>query len=640
MRRLVPRTRAGLGRALTASALGTALAVGLLALGQAPATAADGAIDYVEPTSEGLQVLVSVPPETKVDLDGVTVTVGGASAPAEAVAAATQTLVRRTAVLVIDTSRSMRGDRFRAAKQAARTYLASVPDDVYVGIVSFADEVVPLLQPTQDRAEARALVGDLSLSRRTRLYDGVLAGVEMAGSEGQRSLLVLSDGADTSRTAVAEAVAAVSSGGVLLDVVALEQEGPDVAALRSLATAGAGAVISADSAALAEAFSAEADVLATQVLVTAQVPGSVDSEMAQLTVTLPSSDGDITTSAFTTVRGPVLPTMAAPDRSWAPPAWVMYGGIGAIALGLVALLALAVPASDRTPTAYDRVTAYTAASGPAGAGKPEAEAPLNQARDAVQGVLNRNRSLDERITLRLEGAGSQLKSSEWVLVQAAIFLGAGAFGLLLGQGDLIVGIIFLALGLVLPWVYLGFRRSRRRKAFNAALPDTLSLISGSLAAGMSLGQSVDTIVREGAEPVAGEFRRVLVETRLGVPLEVALDGVAERFESKDFEWVVMAIRIQRQVGGNLAELLDTVGATMREREYLRRQVNALAAEGKLSAIVLSVLPPGFLLYLLVAQRDYVMPLFTDPRGLLMLIGATFWLLVGVFWMSKLVKVEV
>ena len=126
-------------------------------------------------------------------------------------------------------------------------------------------------------------------------------------------------------------------------------------------------------------------------------------------------------------------------------------------------------------------------------------------------------------------------------------------------------------------------------------------MSGSLAAGLSLTQSVDTIVREGSEPVASEFKRVLVETRLGVPLEIALEGVAERFESKDFDWVVMAINIQRQVGGNLAELLDTVAATMREREYLRRQVASLSAEGRLSAWVLSVLPPGFLLYLLLAQ---------------------------------------
>src|SRR5690606_36087803 len=119
-------------------------------------------------------------------------------------------------------------------------------------------------------------------------------------------------------------------------------------------------------------------------------------------------------------------------------------------------------------------------------------------------------------------------------------------------------------------------------------------------AGLSLAQSMDTVVREGGEPVSGEFKRVLVETRLGVPLEDALEGVAERFESKDFEWVVMAIRIQREVGGNLAELLDTVAATMREREYIRRQVNALAAEGNLSAGVLAVLPPAFLLYLAVA----------------------------------------
>ena len=165
-------------------------------------------------------------------------------------------------------------------------------------------------------------------------------------------------------------------------------------------------------------------------------------------------------------------------------------------------------------------------------------------------------------------------------------------------------------------------------------------MSGSLAAGLSLAQSIDTIVREGNEPVASEFRRVLVETRLGISLDDALEGVAERFESKDFAWVVMAIRIQRQVGGNLAELLDTVAATMREREYMRRQVAALAAEGKLSAWVLGGLPPAFMAYLLVAKREYVMPMFTEPMGWVMLAGAGLILGVGAFWMSRLVKVEV
>ena len=260
--------------------------------------------------------------------------------------------------------------------------------------------------------------------------------------------------------------------------------------------------------------------------------------------------------------------------------------------------------------------------------------------ETAEKVLRANKNLETRIAERLDGAGNPFKPAEWVLVHLAVFLGMGALGMLLGGGSLVLGIVFLALGAVLPWFYLGFKRSRRRKAFERGLPDTLQLMSGSLAAGLSLAQSVDTIVREGQEPIATEFRRVLVETRLGISLDDALEGVAQRFDSKDFSWVVMAIRIQRQVGGNLAELLDTVSATMREREYMRRQVAALAAEGKLSAWVLGALPPGFMLFLLVSKGDYIKPMFTEPMGLMMLAGAAMLLGVGAFWMSRLVKVEV
>ena len=161
-----------------------------------------------------------------------------------------------------------------------------------------------------------------------------------------------------------------------------------------------------------------------------------------------------------------------------------------------------------------------------------------------------------------------------------------------------------------------------------------------MSAGLSLAQSIDTIVREGVEPISSEFRRVLVEARLGVSLETSLDGVAERFESKDFAWVVMAINIQRRVGGNLAELLETVAHTIREREYMRRQVSALAAEGKLSAFVLGGLPPLFLIYLVLTKWDYVEVLFTRPLGWLMLAGGALILGIGGFWMSRIIKVEV
>jgi tight adherence protein B len=326
--------------------------------------------------------------------------------------------------------------------------------------------------------------------------------------------------------------------------------------------------------------------------------------------------------------------------------WVMYAGLGALGLGLLVLLLLAVP-KQRMLTTEERVAQYAAraASGqpgsPQGLNSPSSQdSALESAKSAAAAMLKRNQSLEAKIAQRLEGAGSKWRPAEWLLMHAGIFVLSSIVGLMLGGGDVITGLIFMALGALGPWIYLGFRRNRRKKKFERALPDTLQLMSGSLAAGLSLAQSVDTIVRDGTEPVASEFRKVLVETRLGLSLETALQGVADRFQSKDFEWVVMAINIQRQVGGNLAELLNTVAATIREREYMRRQVAALAAEGKLSAMVLGGLPPGFMLYLLLANRTYVIVLFTTPMGLGMLGVGLVMLSVGIFWMSRIVKVEV
>jgi len=333
---------------------------------------------------------------------------------------------------------------------------------------------------------------------------------------------------------------------------------------------------------------------------------------------------------------------------WAAPvgSGLLYAGLGAMGLGLLVLLVLAVP-GERKMTTAERVVQYAARAGtgtPASAplaapSRPEGAA-LESAKTAAANMLKRNRGLETRIAQRLEGAGSSWRPAEWLLLHSGIFVVSSIVGLLLGGGNLLIGLIFMVLGAIGPWFYLGFRRKRRKKKFERSLPDTLQLMSGSLAAGLSLAQSVDTIVREASEPIASEFRKVLVETRLGLSLETALQGVADRFQSKDFDWVVMAINIQRQVGGNLAELLNTVAATMREREYMRRQVAALAAEGKLSAMVLGGLPPAFMLYLLVANHSYVIVLFTRALGIAMLVGGAMLLSVGIFWMSRIVKVEV
>ena len=212
--------------------------------------------------------------------------------------------------------------------------------------------------------------------------------------------------------------------------------------------------------------------------------------------------------------------------------------------------------------------------------------------------------------------------------------------LLISGGKIFPTLLGLLIGLALPWAYLNMKESKRTTAFLAQLPDTLQLVAGSLSAGYSMPQAMDTVVREGQQPITGEFNRALVEARLGVPIEDAMDGVAERMKSKDFAWVVMAIRIQREVGGNLAELLTTVAATLRERERLRRQVQVLSAEGRLSAWILGLLPVVFGLYLSVARPEYLKPLVSEPLGWLLLGFGFVLLVVGALWLRKAVKVEV
>ncbi|HQR27742.1 MAG TPA: type II secretion system F family protein [Nocardioides sp.] len=622
-----------------------------LVLGVAPAQAAEdsASITHVKPTREGLQILVSLPVGAQVDLSGVTVTVDGKEAEASAAPADSSGTIRRTTVLAIDTSRSMAGERFAAAQTAAETFLDTVPDDVYVGITTFAGEVTPALAPTLDRDQARSVIEGLTLSRQTRLYDGVIAAAKMAGSEGQRNVLVLSDGADTSATPLTDATSAIKDGELLVDVVALDQSSKGLVPLESLAEAGSGQVISADPAALEQAFTDEADALARQIVVTTTVPEGVTADEGDVTVALPVGDTSLTASAFVPLQkqAPAAQDTVATPQASDPltlPGWAMYVGVGLLGLGLVTIFTMLVPAPARTEMSPDeRVSKYAAMTGGSHRvddSPNERDAVVAQAKKAATQMLKRNKSLEARIASRLEGAGSELKPAEWLLLHTSILLTAGLLGMLIGGGALLVGLLFAAGGLFLPWAWLGFRKGRRLKAFNASLPDTLQLLAGSLQAGLSLQQSVDTIVREGNEPISSEFKRVLVETRLGVSLEDALEGITERFESKDFAWIVMAIKIQRQVGGNLAELLNTVAATIREREYMRRQVAALAAEGKMSAYVIGGLPPAFLIYLLMVNRDYVMPMFTDPKGWLMLAGGALLLGVGIFWMSRLVKVEV
>jgi tight adherence protein B len=254
-------------------------------------------------------------------------------------------------------------------------------------------------------------------------------------------------------------------------------------------------------------------------------------------------------------------------------------------------------------------------------------------------TLVRRGNLEETFLDRLEAAGLNLRVAEFVLISLGSAFLLPLLALILTR-NFLISVIAVLVGVVGPFLYLSIKAARRQAKFEEQLPSTLQLLAGALQAGHSLQQAADTVVHEAADPIAGEFQRVLTEARLGRPLEDAFDAMAKRTRSVDFGWTVMAIRLQRQVGGNLAEVLSTVAQTIRERYSLKRQVRALSAEGRLSSLILSVLPVLIFIGLLLLNPTFLAPLYTTAAGVAMLAGAAVLMIVGVFWLKKITEIKV
>lgn len=256
------------------------------------------------------------------------------------------------------------------------------------------------------------------------------------------------------------------------------------------------------------------------------------------------------------------------------------------------------------------------------------------AEDAAErrGLLNAFTAMLEQADLPVT-AGEALTGAFIVAV-----LGGGIAGL--ATASAVTGIFAT---LLLGAVVIGGMRlvaDRERHKFENQLPDTLNLISSSLRAGYSLLQAVEAVSQEASEPTAREFRRTVTEIRLGQTVPQALQGIAARMGSIDFDWAVMAIDIQREVGGNLAEVLQTAAETMMYRNRLRRDIKALTAEGRISAIVLAAMPFLLFGFLWSSNRDYLQPLLDATVGRVAIGGALGLLAVGVLWLRKIVNIKV
>ena len=248
------------------------------------------------------------------------------------------------------------------------------------------------------------------------------------------------------------------------------------------------------------------------------------------------------------------------------------------------------------------------------------------------------RGVTNMIESALEQANVPMKAGEAII--AAILASLLGFVLVSALTQSFVwGLVTAAVLSLGSLMFVNNVASRQRKKFEAQLPDTLNLIATSLRAGYSLLQALEAVGQESPDPTRREFGRAIAEIRLGKPIDKSLDDIAARMESRDFEWAVLAIEIQREVGGNLAEVLQTTAETMIQRNRLRREMKALTAEGRLSAIVLSLLPVGVFIFISLSNPSYMEPLLSSTIGLVILGGGILSIGIGVVWMQKIVKVE-
>jgi tight adherence protein B len=256
--------------------------------------------------------------------------------------------------------------------------------------------------------------------------------------------------------------------------------------------------------------------------------------------------------------------------------------------------------------------------------------------DALERFLAaRNLKLYNRESLEL--AGLKLSQADYLVL---VFAGAcvAALAGTIVAGPLLAIPLFLAVP-VAGQMVLKFLIGKRRAQFDEQLTDTIQLLTGSLRAGHSILRAIDATAAEAASPTAEEMRRVVTETSLGKDLLASLNAIADRMNNEDFIWIAQAIQINREVGGNLAEVLDQVNATIRERAEIKGQIKALAAEGKFSAYILLALPFGLVMVMMVMSPGYMDPLLTEPLGWVLMGVSAVLMTIGTLWLRKIVDLK-
>ena len=544
-------------------------------------------------------------------------------------------------VLALDASRSMRGEAIQDAVGAARAFAERRPPNQHIGIVAFNRRTSVLLPlTTDDDAIAKALAKPPPLAAGTHLYDGVDSALAMfeQSDVSVATIIVLSDGADTGSKTSAAAVAAEARK-ARIRVFAVGVRSPQFmsAPLRRLGSGTSGAYAEANSTGdLARVYEQLGTQLASEYILRYR-SSARPNERVRVAVRVKGVNG-LAVSGYTvpaTSSEPGGPYhSSALNRVLQSPLTMIVVALMIAGLFAFTVFSLVRP---RRRTLRARMAEFVSLH------TPRTESGDADGRITSRVLVGAERSLDKT---RWWGRFKETLELAEIRTPAVRILLWTVAATLLCMWLLVVitgSIIFAVFGLGVPFVSRSmiFRKlERRRKAFAEQLPDNLQVLASALRAGHSFVGAMSVVIDDADEPSKTEFGRVVADEQLGVPLEDAIRGVVKRMDNEDLEQVALVAALQRQTGGNMAEVLERVTETIRERFELRRMVKTLTAQGRMTRWIVSALPVTLLIAISIINPQYTKPLFTSTGGRLALMVAAVMVVTGSLVIKKIVNIKV
>jgi tight adherence protein B len=559
--------------------------------------------------------------------------------PVTDVAVAPTSTVKAGSVLLIDSSKSMLGKPIEAAMEAARAFASYRKPGQKLAVITYDAEARVLLPLTTDPSRIQAALATTpSVSFFTKTYDAIAQAATIVRGAGldAASIVLISDGRELgSSTTQVAAIAAARREGIRIFTVGLGTRGVDSEALRLLSGRTGGAFIEAHSPdALVGIYNQLGYRLANEYLLQYKSFAGPE-EHVRVRVTVPG------------VEDAAGASYIAPPLSTPPPAAFVTSSVdrgvrsiltmlfvAAIAAGLTGIAASTLIRPQR-PVIRQRLGAFVSLARPAEAKRQTA-------------------LLSERL---LAGTEQSLTRTRWwawfkqeleiaeigLAAEQIVVLTVGATLLMGWLFSLVWGTVAAIFAFALPLIVralVKYRAERQRRLFAEQLPDNLQVLGSALRAGHSLVGALSVMVEDAPEPSRREFRRVVADEQLGVPLEDSFRQVSERMKSRDLEQVGLVAALQRQTGGNSAEVLDRVAETIRERAALRRLVRTLTAQGRMARWILTAIPVALFLFISVLNRDYMDPLFAETWGRLMLLAAGLMVVAGSLVIRKIIDIKV